>query len=299
VESEVDNGSSFFIEFNAEKRKTDVPVHSASGDWSDLSILVVEDAPEILELFTSVLAPQGVHIETAISGERAAATFDITSTNPYNIIFIDLNLSDMTGLELAKGMIEQGAKAAFVLMTNDETGSFENDARALGLSEFLPKPIFPSALTDCIKALVELPPEENSADEPVSDSADGIFAGITIMVAEDVEINREILGVLLEDTEITIDFAVDGEEAVERFSAPNNYRLILMDIHMPNVDGFEATRRIRASGLPRADTIPIVAMTANVFREDIEKCLAVGMNDHLGKPVDMEKVINTLRRFLL
>ncbi|MDR3365150.1 MAG: response regulator [Clostridiales Family XIII bacterium] len=129
-------------------------------------------------------------------------------------------------------------------------------------------------------------------------SIDGIFAGKTILIAEDVDINREIIAALLEPTAVSIDFAFDGQEAVGKFAASDAYALILMDIHMPNMDGFEATQRIRASERPGAAAIPIVAMTANVFREDVEKCLAAGMNDHLGKPLEMDKVINTLSRYL-
>jgi CheY-like chemotaxis protein len=117
---------------------------------------------------------------------------------------------------------------------------------------------------------------------------------------EDVEINREIVEALLEHTGVKISFACDGAEAIDKFTAaPDGFDLILMDIHMPGVDGYEATRRIRASGLPRADAIPIIAMTANVFREDIERCLACGMNDHIGKPVDMDTVIAKLKTYLL
>ena len=120
------------------------------------------------------------------------------------------------------------------------------------------------------------------------------------MLAEDVEINREITLALLEHTGIEIDFAFDGEEAVEKFlHAPGLYELILMDLHMPNMDGYEATQRIRTSGLPGEKIIPIIAMTANVFREDIESCIASGMNDHLGKPIDSDELIATLRKYLL
>ncbi|MDR3249339.1 MAG: response regulator, partial [Treponema sp.] len=137
-------------------------------------------------------------------------------------------------------------------------------------------------------------------------SIDGIFNGKNILIAEDVEINREIIEALLESTGVNIDFAVDGEDAVNKFTAPNNYQLIMMDLHMPNVDGLEATRRIRAIEKSRQTNgsmefpkgIPIIAMTANVFREDIEKCLAAGMNGHLGKPVELDKVISTLSPYL-
>ena len=127
----------------------------------------------------------------------------------------------------------------------------------------------------------------------------GEFAGRRVLVAEDVDINREIVSALLEDTGVDISFANDGKEVVEKFfSAPSAYELILMDIQMPNMDGYEATRRIRASGLPEADSIPIIAMTANVFNEDIQRCLSSGMNGHLGKPVNVKEVIAKFKEYL-
>ncbi len=127
------------------------------------------------------------------------------------------------------------------------------------------------------------------------DSAAGIFRGKRVLLAEDVEINREVISSLLEDTGLEMVFACDGEEAVKTFSAdPLGFDLILMDLQMPLVNGYEATRRIRSCGLPGAGSIPIIAMTANIFREDIERCLESGMNGHLGKPVIAEEVINTL-----
>jgi len=123
----------------------------------------------------------------------------------------------------------------------------------------------------------------------------GIFKGKRVLIAEDVEINRSIISSILEDTGIEIDFACNGSDAVDRYkSARGVYDLILMDIHMPEMDGYEATGRIRASD----QKVPIIAMTANVFREDIERCLMAGMNDHLGKPVDIGEIISTLRTYL-
>ena len=125
------------------------------------------------------------------------------------------------------------------------------------------------------------------------------FTGYRILLAEDVEINREIVTALLEPTSIAIDCAVNGAEAVNMFSeAPEKYDIIFMDLQMPEMDGFEATRRVRALDAPRAKEIPIVAMTANVFREDIEHCLKAGMNEHLGKPLDFIEVLATLGKYL-
>jgi len=130
-------------------------------------------------------------------------------------------------------------------------------------------------------------------------SACGVFAGRHILIAEDVDINREIVATLLESTGVDITFAVDGAEAVDKYvSDPFAYEMILMDIQMPCMDGYEATRRIRSSGLPRADSIPIVAMTANVFSEDVERCLSAGMDGHLGKPIDIGEVTAKLAEHL-
>jgi PAS domain S-box-containing protein len=138
------------------------------------------------------------------------------------------------------------------------------------------------------------PPRECPQHEACDD-----FAGRRILLAEDAELNREIVIELLEPTKITIDCAENGVEAVRMFQADQNaYDLIFMDMQMPEMDGLEATSRIRAIGTQKSASIPIIAMTANVFREDIEKCLRVGMNDHLGKPLDMEEVLSKLREYI-
>ena len=128
----------------------------------------------------------------------------------------------------------------------------------------------------------------------------GIFRGKRIMIAEDIDINREIISAILEDTGLEIDFAVNGAEAVEKcLSDANDYDLILMDIQMPEMDGYEATRRIRRAALPKLVSIPIIAMTANVFKEDVERCIAAGMNAHLGKPIDIPELMAKLEEYLL
>jgi len=138
-----------------------------------------------------------------------------------------------------------------------------------------------------------------AADKEASD-VDGLFAGYRILLTEDVEINRQIVMALLEPTRIDIDCAENGAEAVRMFTeSPDKYALIFMDVQMPEMDGYEATRRIRAMDIPKAKTIPIIAMTANVFKEDIEKCEAAGMDGHIGKPLDSEEVTSKLRNYLL
>jgi len=125
------------------------------------------------------------------------------------------------------------------------------------------------------------------------------YDGCRILLAEDVEINREIVEALLEPTLIAIDCAEDGEQAVAMFiGAPDKYDLILMDVQMPKMDGYAATRAIRALNVPRAKTVPIIAMTANVFREDIERCLEAGMDAHIGKPIVFNEMIAILKEYL-
>ncbi|MDL2234144.1 response regulator [Ruminococcaceae bacterium OttesenSCG-928-L11] len=126
------------------------------------------------------------------------------------------------------------------------------------------------------------------------------FSGRRALVVDDVPINREIIAAQLEDTRLDIDMAEDGEEAVRLFAAnPGRYDMILMDIQMPKLNGLDATRQIRALDSPAAKTVPILAMTANVFREDVDRCLAAGMNDHIGKPIDSGELLEKVGRFLL
>jgi CheY-like chemotaxis protein len=125
------------------------------------------------------------------------------------------------------------------------------------------------------------------------------FSGYMIMIAEDIEINREIMTAIFEETGISIKYAENGKIAVSMFlEDPDKFDLILMDINMPEMDGYEATRQIRGLKMEKAKDIPIIAMTANVFKEDIEKCLAAGMNDHAGKPVNADEMFKQMSKYL-
>ena len=125
------------------------------------------------------------------------------------------------------------------------------------------------------------------------------FSDVTLLLAEDVDINREIFITLLENTNVKIDIAENGLIAVQKFTAhPEQYNMIIMDVQMPEMDGYEATKTIRALDLPKAKSIPIIAMTANAFKEDVDKCIACGMNDHLAKPVDIKVVIGKILSYL-
>jgi CheY-like chemotaxis protein len=189
------------------------------------------------------------------------------------------------------------------MISATEWSVIEDEARSAGVDKVLPTPLFPSSILDCINeslGLEKLQPQEENRQE-----GEYCFEGYRILLAEDVAINREIVLALLEPTKLVIDCAENGLEAVRLYSeGVVRYDMIFMDVQMPEMDGYEATRRIRALEEERRETgeypqaIPIVAMTANVFREDIEKCLEAGMNDHIGKPLDFDDVLKKLRQYL-
>ncbi|MDL2219354.1 response regulator [Ruminococcaceae bacterium OttesenSCG-928-O06] len=263
-------------------------------DWARLRVLVVDDAPEQLEYFRDIAARLGVgQLRVAQSGEEASAL--IEKEGPFDVYFVDWKMPGMNGIELTRHIKGLRAQSVVVMISAAEWSRIEEEARAAGVDKFLPKPIFASGVADCISECVG---SATAAPEGQDDVA-GCFAGRRILLAEDVEINREIVLALLEPTGLIIDCAETGREALEMFSAdPERYEMIFMDIHMPEMDGYEATQKIRK--LPGAwpAKVPIVAMTANVFREDIEKCLAVGMDAHVGKPLDFDDVMEKLRHYL-
>jgi CheY-like chemotaxis protein len=191
------------------------------------------------------------------------------------------------------------------MISATEWSVIEDDAKKVGIKKFLQKPLFPSALTDLINECIGK--DAVVAAENVPSQAADNFEKYHILLAEDVEINREIVLALLEPTGLSIDCAENGAEALRLFDeAPEKYNMIFMDIQMPEMDGYEATRQIRAVEKKRRENrlpgfpqgIPIIAMTANVFREDIERCLESGMNDHVGKPLDLDDVLTKLREYL-
>ncbi len=300
VESELDHGSNFVFTFNAMRGK-DMGQNLLPPDinWKNLRVLAVDDAPEIRELLQAILRPYGIDCVTAANADEALRMMRERADNPFDLLFIDWRMPGLSGIELTRQIRREfGDRQIVVMISATEWAEIEQEARSAGVVRFLSKPLFASSLVDCINDCISASPKQE--DEALGETEDGALAGFHVLLAEDVEINREIVQVLLEPTGIDMDFAVDGEEAVSKWSAdPTQYDLILMDVHMPHVDGYEATKRIRASGLPRAADVPIIAMTANVFREDVERCLASGMNDHLGKPIDESEVVAKLRRYLL
>jgi CheY-like chemotaxis protein len=223
----------------------------------------------------------------------------IRQNSPYNIYFIDWQMQGIDGIALTAMLKNEpfnSTNNVAIMISSSEWDVIKEDAKKAGVDKFLSKPLFPTAIEDIINECLGLgQPVEESPPDP-----DGLFRGHRILLVDDVEINREIVLAMLEPTELEIDCAENGAEAIRMFSkTPEKYEMIFMDIQMPEMDGYEATRRIRKLKFPNAKTIPIVAMTANVFREDIEKSLEAGMNSHVGKPLDIEVVMEKLRMYLL
>ena len=297
VESTLGTGSIFT--FTVKMRRVTHSKEQLLGalvDRGDVRILAVDNTPEIREYFVEFAAHIGMQCDIADSVEGA---LEFVAREPkYDIFFVDYKMPEMGGIELASRIKQANAEADIVIMLSGvEWNEIERDARAAGIERFLAKPLFPSKISDCINECLGSERAAEYVTEKINSEED--FSAFTMLLAEDVEINREIVMTILEPTNVTIECAENGVEAVGKFlRKPEKYDIILMDIQMPEMDGYEATRQIRASKLPRADTIPIIAMTANVFREDVDNCMAAGMNDHIGKPLDFDEVFLKLNKYL-
>jgi signal transduction histidine kinase/CheY-like chemotaxis protein len=290
VESEPGRGSTFT--FTIRMRGGQARAAALTVNLGGLRMLAADNAADVREYFTEMAARLAITCNTAESGEQALEL--LAQNGCYDICFVDRTMPGMSGIELARRLKKFCPEMPVVLVSGSERDILADETG--WIDKFLAKPLFPSSILDCLQECFALN-KENAAE--TSAAKKNVFPGRRILLAEDIEINREIVLSLLEPTGLTIDCAENGAQAVTMFSAaPELYDMIFMDVQMPEMDGYEATRQIRLSGLPRADAIPIVAMTANVFREDVEKCLAAGMNGHVGKPISLDDVLAKLRQYL-
>ncbi|MDR1704975.1 MAG: response regulator [Clostridiales bacterium] len=298
VKSEVSKGTTFTITVKVKRGDDSIyGLGRAAFNWDDVRILTVDDDRDILVYFDEIISGMGASSEVAEGPAEALRL--IGNAGDYNIYFVDFKMPGMNGLELVKEIKSREKKpggSIIIMISSADLSSVEDEARNAGVNKFLLKPIFPSSIYDTINEYIGDVTEK--PEEPAPDIT-GIFAGKRILFAEDVEINREIILSILEDTGVDIECAENGLIAVQMFAdAPDKYDLIFMDIQMPVMDGFEAARQIRANSSEKAKTIPIIAMTANVFKEDIEECLAAGMNEHIGKPLDIERLLSLMTQYL-
>jgi hemerythrin-like metal-binding protein len=262
--------------------------------WGNMRLLAVDDESEIRNYFAEIAQRFGVKCDTAGSGEEALKL--IEQNGNYDIYFVDWKMPGMNGLELSGKIKAKGGRSVVTMFSAASFTEVEEEAKTAGVEKFLSKPLFSSDIADLINTCLGV---QNIEAGEANDGGSDDFTGNCILLVEDVEINREIVLAFLEPMGLKMDCAENGVQAVQKFSAaPDKYAMIFMDVQMPEMDGYEATRRIRALDLPEAAAIPIVAMTANVFREDIEKSLKAGMNDHVGKPLDIDEVRVKLRKYL-
>jgi signal transduction histidine kinase/DNA-binding response OmpR family regulator len=295
IESEAGKGSTFIFTVRLKWDISGQTLHP-SVDWSRLKILVVDDSVEVREYFTEVMKQYSLTCDVAPNAQTALGY--IESNGAYDLYFIDWKMPGMDGLELSRVIKgHDRPDSVIVMITGADWNAVEKLAHDAGVDKFMTKPIFPSSVIDCVNEFLG---KENieAAEEAAAAETDN-FSGFRIILAEDVDINREIVLTLMEPTGVGVDCAATGLEAVKLFrDNPSRYDMIFMDIQMPEMDGYEATRIIRGMTVPEAKTIPIVAMTANVFRDDIEKCINAGMNDHVGKPLNFDDVLKKLRKYL-
>ena len=296
VESELGVGSTFAFSIGLECAPGEDIAPVYFDKTQDIRMLVVDDNPEVLEFFAALAQTVNLVCDTAPNGAKALELFE--ENVAYDICFIDQRMPGMDGIELTQAIAAmQTKKPVIVIISSYDWDLIEQDAKTAGVNGFLPKPLFASDVIECINNYIGIKNNPQLQDAQF----DGMesFLGFRILLAEDVEINREIVLTLLEPTQVEIDCAADGVEAIALFNAaPNKYDLIFMDMQMPVMDGLEATRYIRAIGTQKSAEIPIVAMTANVFKEDIDRCIQAGMNDHIGKPLDYDEMIEKLKKHL-
>jgi len=297
VESELGDGTLISFTANLGYNRSDQENALSKGMILDnVRMLIADDEVGTRVFFEELNANVGISCDIATSGEDALSM--IAENGAYNVYIVAQKLSDMSGIELAHSLVEHDRNAKIILMISvADWSTYQERALEAGVSAHLSKPLFVSPVIDCINEL--LYSDGFLEDSAEVDAAVCNFENNTVLLVEDVEINREIVMALLEPTKLNIKCAVNGIEAVDAFvSNPLKYDMIFMDIQMPEMDGFTATKLIRESGVERAKEIPIVAMTANAFKEDIEKSLASGMNDHLGKPLSYDAVIEVLKEYL-
>lgn len=221
----------------------------------------------------------------------------VTRNDIYNVYVIDWMLPDMNGIEVTRRIRkEMGDKVPIILLTAYDWLDIEEEAKEAGITSFCSKPLFLSELHNCLHSIVE---EGGEKEQESVEESEKRYTG-RILLAEDNELNQEIAVAILDSAGFTTEVAANGQIAVEmlRNSEPGYYQLVLMDVRMPVLDGYEATKIIRKFDKKELAEVPIIAMTANAFEEDRQEALRCGMNGHLAKPIDVEALFNTLDKIL-
>ena len=291
-ESEQGKGTTFTVTLDipeADRQREDMQLDS-------IDVLIVDDDETMLQLTVDTLESLGATAETAPSGLEALGMIEHRhlAGKDYNVIIIDWKMPEIDGLETIRRIrAEIDPDVPILLMSAYDWSDIEDKAKAAGANGFVSKPLFRSTLYDKINDLIG---KESESLEPEDDYSD--LEGLHILIAEDNDINWEIISTLLSMYGITTDRAENGRICVDMMSeaSEGSYKLIFMDVQMPEMNGLDATRAIRKLEDPWASSIPIIAMTADAFSENVTACLEAGMNGHIAKPVDIKLVIKEIRR---
>ena len=300
VESRKNKGSRFTVDIplklpvQPEQPEQEIP------DLTQYSALVVDDDQDACEGICLILQEIGIRARWVLNGPEAVKqAWDAhVMKKDYGMLIVDMKMPGMDGLETARQIRKRlGSKTPILLLSAYDWECVKDEAVLIGINGFLTKPIFKNELLGQLAYFFQ--GRKNKTEESAPEDWENLN-GVSILAAEDNELNREIIVELLESHGAVVDTACNGKEALDAYlnSSPGYYRLILMDVHMPEMNGLEATKAIRDSGRPDAATVPVIAMTADVFKEDIRRCREAGMDAHIGKPVELDKLFSTLQRFL-
>lgn len=280
VKSEEGKGTEFTVEIPFVPGET--VGHIQRGALPALDILVVDDDSSAREHASLILSKMGMKVTTAGSGKECLALLGEAGSVKTQVCLIDWQMPGMSGLETAVEIRKKyGATIHIIIISSFDWAAIEEDARAAGAEGFIAKPFF---VSNVYETLLEV--WEQGLDE--ADNGKYDFTGKCVLLVEDNEFNREIATEFLEMVNVEVDYSENGEEAVKKFAAApeGHYDLILMDIQMPIMNGYDAASAIRKLARPDALEIPILALTANAFKEDVAAARQAGMNGHIAKPVD-------------
>ena len=296
VESEKGKGTTFTVTLTLTEsdRKDSLP--EGELDPKKMSVLVIDDDPIALEHAQIVLGQIGINCETAQSGAEAIEMVQIHHgrREDYDLLLVDWKMPELDGVETTRRIRAiVGDETPIIILTSYNWDEVAEEARSAGVDTFVAKPLFAGSVMDEFREAFK---RKNA--NAIRESVD--LKGRHILLAEDVAVNAEIMVMVLNMREIEVDVAENGRIAVELYeSHPEGYYdAILMDMRMPEMDGLEATRKIRHTGRQDAMTIPIIALTANAFDEDVQRSLQAGLNAHLSKPVEPEMLFETLESLI-
>lgn len=295
VESKVGKGTVFTVDIPFEAIHEDYSEHESG--FSEIRTLVVDDDKESCEYSGILLARLGVRYEYVMTGEAALERLGEAEEegDPFKLCLVDWRMPDMDGFEVTQRIRQIfGEDTIVIIVSAYDLNEVESTGKAAGANYFIPKPLFQSTL---FNALMRISGGDYTKIEAEDIDEQFDFSGKRILIAEDVALNMEVAIKLLDMVGIKATCAEDGRQAVDIFtkSEPGTFDGILMDINMPVMDGYEATKAIRNSGKDDAQSIPIYAMTANAFSEDVTAALNAGMNGHIAKPIETKVLYKTLQ----